>query len=478
MIINFKFYLYRVYNLFQIRMKRFAKIFPYIVFCIALLSIGNLNFGQISINPNKLTFFYTDNIAYSLSALPCSGDFQASPGLTIPVGGGCNASFIPSSAGIGIHVIHYIRGGSYDKTITLTVLPIITFNPTQTTFCSDGPNFSIDGYSGTPGGGTFTFSGTGVSGGTFYPSTGNGTYTITATYTLSGVSISATSTFIVQSAPNLQIVDLKPMQCQSETDYPIRGYDVNTGSFLGGGSFIGRGITDNGDGTAIFSPNSADLGFHNITFTYTDAFTCTSTVTQTARVGTEIFIEELGTNFCQNDLPDNFTYRPNSYPDPRNGIYIDNLDPSNKGTLLGENGITDLGGGIAKFDPSKVSSGIHTIYYVYYDLVSPFPDLCENITTQTVSVYSVPVVNFNGLNNNREYCFGSPDVTLTGQSSGVGVFSGDGVLDNSNGTATFRPSLLGTGTYSITYSYTSPVGGCTGSEKNPLRSCLFLLHTM
>ncbi len=73
-----------------------------------------------------------------------------------------------------------------------------------------------------------------------------------------------------------------------------------------------------------------------------------------------------------------------------------------------------------------------------------------------VDIYSLPVVNFSGLN--AFYCIYSAPVTLTGSPAG-GTFLGPGVTGN-----TFTPSVAGAGIHDITYTYTEPSTGCTNQK--------------
>ena len=403
---------------------------------------------SITSPPNGSSYIHTV-VNVPLTATPASGTFTGI-GVTDLTGG--NGTFNPSVASVGAHEIHYVKtgGGAYDIFITVHVIPEITFTPSKTTFCETGDNFAIDGYSGTPAGGVFTFSGVGVISGTFYPAlAGVGTHSITVTYTLNGESNSTSVNFIVQASPTLEIVDLKDKQCQSDPSYTIWARDALTLVPISGGSYTGKGIADNGDGTALFSPLNAGLGYHNITFDYTDANSCVSSVTKTVRVGTEIFIEGLASAFCLNDPIDNFNYRPhnaafnilNRVTGP--GVH-DNLD------------------GSAYFDPSEAGVGVHTITYTFVDPIDAFI-ICTNVVTQIVQVYAIPDANFFGLNDDLQYCYGAADVTLTGNYAPAGTFTGDGILNHGDGTATFQPSTLGVGTYSISYTYKN-ASGCTDVE--------------
>ena len=73
-----------------------------------------------------------------------------------------------------------------------------------------------------------------------------------------------------------------------------------------------------------------------------------------------------------------------------------------------------------------------------------------------VDIYDPPVVSFVGLLS--DYCIDDAPVTLTGNPAG-GTFSGPGISGN-----TFDPSIAGSGTHNIIYTYTSLLTGCTGID--------------
>lgn len=104
---------------------------------------------------------------------------------------------------------------------------------------------------------------------------------------------------------------------------------------------------------------------------------------------------------------------------------------------------------------------------------------CTATASTTVTVASKPVVFFTGLSSS--YCQNAGDDTdLTGNHSGAGTFTascGSCLTDNGNGTATFKPSVPGPGTYTVVYSYTNPEG-CSDADTqtvviNPLPSVSF-----
>jgi hypothetical protein len=156
----------------------------------------------------------------------------------------------------------------------------------------------------------------------------------------------------------------------------------------------------------------------------------------------------LPAEFCQDDPVNNFTYRPVNSTPPTNRVtgagVIDNLD------------------GTATFNPATAGVGVHIITYTFVEVIGGVLT-CTNLATRSVQVFSSPVATFSGLNASSKYCSGAADVTLTGNNAPAGVFSGDGIQDNGNGTALFKPTTLGVGTYSITYTYVNS-NGCSDSK--------------
>ncbi len=76
---------------------------------------------------------------------------------------------------------------------------------------------------------------------------------------------------------------------------------------------------------------------------------------------------------------------------------------------------------------------------------------------------SLPTVSFSGLAS--QYCENESDVVLTGSpDDDVQTFTGPGITDNGDGTATFSPSGAGDGTHEITYTYINSVSGCSNSS--------------
>ncbi len=202
-----------------------------------------------------------------------------------------------------------------------------------------------------------------------------------------------------------------------------------------GGSPSGGGTWTNSSGTTIsniFDPTtmSGDI------FTYT--------VTGTAPCGND----SATVTVTVNPLPNvSFLGLDSIYCGTGTVILTGNHAPS--GTFSGTN-IIDNGNGTANFN--YATPGTHNIIYTY-------SNGCTNIDTQVVTVYTMPSVNFVGLDT--AYCEGISVVNIIGNQSPNGTFSGTGIIDNGNGTATYTPST--TGQQIITYEYTDG-NSCTAID--------------
>jgi hypothetical protein len=78
-----------------------------------------------------------------------------------------------------------------------------------------------------------------------------------------------------------------------------------------------------------------------------------------------------------------------------------------------------------------------------------------------VIVNPLPSVSFSGLAS--DYCEVDAPIILTGNQAPSGTFSGNGIVDFANGTASFDPSGAGVGPHTITYTVTD-INVCTSSE--------------
>lgn len=116
------------------------------------------------------------------------------------------------------------------------------------------------------------------------------------------------------------------------------------------------------------------------------------------------------------------------------------------------------------FDPTTAGPGTHTITYSYTI------GTCAGVSDEPLTVVAKPVVNFIGFSD-TVFCDSDPIEHLIGDPTGAnGSFSGNGITDNGDGTATFNPSTSGLGIHTITYTYNDPTGvACSDSYSEDIR---------
>ncbi|MBL0034088.1 MAG: T9SS type A sorting domain-containing protein [Bacteroidetes bacterium] len=194
---------------------------------------------------------------------PAGGDYSGT-------GVNGNDIFNPATAGDGAHTITYIataQGCSDTATNTLSVnpLPTVSFSNLQST-CVNTAAFTLTG--GSPVGGIYT--GTAVTSNQFSPSTaGEGTFNITYTYTdINGCSDESSESILVNGIPAVSFSAL-PNVCQNTG--PVA---LSQGS-PAGGTYSGPGV-----GGSTFFTGIAGAGTHNLTYTYTDANSCSNSAGQ------------------------------------------------------------------------------------------------------------------------------------------------------------------------------------------------------
>ena len=327
--------------------------------------------------------------------------------------------FNPSVAGVGSYTLTYtytdVNGctNSATRTAVVVPLPVVSFSGLETAYCVDG---AADALTGSPAGGTF--SGIGISGNNFVPSTaGVGTHTIIYTYTDAfGCTNNSSQSTTVNPLPVISFTGLGQDYCINETPATLVG-NPNTGTFSG------TGISGN-----IFSPAVAGAGVHTVTFTYSDVNGCIRVLTQSVTVYAlpVVSITPITDDFCVTETSVTL-----------NGI------PAG-GTFSGS-GVNET-----TFNPSVAGVGTHTITYFYTDING-----CSNSTTTSVTVLALPTISFSGLSS--QYCVNAESVTLTSSPVG-GTFSGTGITDN-----TFSPATAGVGTHVIVCNYTDG-NGCSNSS--------------
>jgi len=283
--------------------------------------------------------------------------------------------------------------------VLVSVNPLPTVNAgTYLAVCQDAADIVL---AGTPAGGTF--SGTGVTGSNFDPS--SGTQTITYSYTDgNGCSNSANTTITINTLPVVSAgtyID----QCANAPLVTLVGSPV-------GGIFNGAGVT-----SGQFNPA---VGTSSITYNYTDGNSCSNSASTVINV---------------NPVP---LVSGGSYPNVCSNAGLVALAGTPAGGTFTGTGVTG-----SNFDPVV---GTQTLTYDYIDGQG-----CSNSTTTTIIVVNPAAID---AGTYSPVCVDAANVALVGSPAG-GTFSGTGVASNS-----FDPSV---GTQLITYDYTDPAG-CFGSS--------------
>ena len=421
--------------------------------------------------------------------------------------------FNPSIAGPGTHIITYslteANGCTFtdSDTVIVNALPTVSFSGLASTYCSDAANATL---TGTPTGGTF--SGTGISGNTFSPITaGAGTYSIVYSYQDANLCLgSDTQTVIVNLVPTANFTGLQASYCVDAGLVSLSGNPT-------GGVFSGNGISG-----STFNPSVAGSGTHSITYTYTDANSCTDAYSQNVIVyslpianagsnDTVLYNQPEPLSGSATGGSSNYTYSwspassINGSANIQNPTTI-NLTVTTIFTLTAVDvvsgcqdtsqvTITPFGGPLsanANANPDSICAGSSTqlsslasggtgvFTYAWSSAPVGFTSTAANpivsptaTTTYTVSVTSasqnvissvvvvvipLPIVSFTGLATS--YCADDAPATLIGNPSG-GIFTGNGLNGN-----IFDPSTVTAGNYTINYSYTNPFGCSNDASHN------------
>ncbi len=182
-------------------------------------------------------------------------------------------------------------------------------------------------------------------------------------------------------------------------------------------------------------------------------------------IETYYIIEVEDAHGCRNTNQDSITVETLALPQPDfSGLDAEYCNSPMNDTLTGiPAGGTFTGTGMISgnvFNPGSVSGGAtYDITYTYTD-----GNGCTNDTTKSTLVRALPTVNFTGLAT--DYCIDAGAATLSGSPAG-GTFTGSGISGNS-----FDPAIAGTGTHTVSYTFTDTYGCINSSSQtvtvNPL----------
>ena len=305
--------------------------------------------------------------------------------------------------------------GSDDVIVTVDDLPVISVATSISICQGQTTNETASATGASP----FVYEWDGPSSGATLTATPTTTtlYTLIVTDAL-GCSSSALVTVNVDNLPTVTLVLDEAQVCQDASTVTLTG-----GSPLDG-TYSGAFVTG-----STFDVAAAGLGFHTITYSYTDANECEAIATQDLEVveGPTVTFDLDIDNVC-NDI---------------NTVIFEGGQPtggSYSGSFVSGN----------SFDVSAAGQGTHTITYTYVNGAG-----CTDVATDDMIVFPLPVVSLTL--SQQSFCTDDPIFALDGSSPSGGVYSGTGVTDNN-----FDPSLAGIGTHTLTYTYVDEEG-CEGA---------------
>ena len=313
-------------------------------------------------------------------------------------------------------------------TITQPSQVLVNFtNPAAV--CANASAFVLSG--ATPKGGTY--SGTGVSAGSFAPATaGKGSTSLYYSYTdTNNCTVNDTATIVVDSVPAVTVANFANLCIDADTA-------SLTGGIPTGGSYSGLGIN-----AGNFVTNAAGRGTHIVTYVYSDSNNCTDSAK------TSITVDSLPTvalgTIISTFICDNSSSITLNQGMPSGGVY------------------SGSGVSVSNFDPKLAGAGNHTIAYAIVD-----GNNCSDTAKQSVTVSGAPTVT---LAAQAPLCAFDSNLTLTGGLPAGGIYSGIAVNNGS-----FDPDSALIGNTNITYDFTDGIG-CQDSanqmivvEANPLFS--------
>ncbi len=355
---------------------------------------------------------------------------------------------------------------------------------------------------GSPFGGTW--SGNGVSANTFYPLVaGPGDHVLTYTY---GTGICETTDTKIVTVLDLPTINIPPDQTMCINE-PFLDLGTATPS---GGTWDGDGISG-----SVFFPNTAGVGIHVLTYTYTDPWNnCSNSESLTVEVLPLPILTANDTSYCNTPgyvgLPEanpaggawsgpgvssnqfnpalaggsgtyTLTYEYTDGNGCENSTTIEatvidpsNIDAGNNQVFCIDESPIDLnqfasppggtwnGAGLSGsiFDPSQAGPGNHTLTY------SLGSGNCQVSDDMIITVNPLPIVT---TEPDFEICVDETAITLSATPAGGSWTSNNGGVLNGS---VFNPNASGEGVFSFTYDYTNS-NGCSNSDElvitvNPL----------
>lgn len=205
-----------------------------------------------------------------------------------------------------------------------------------------------------------------------------------------------------------------------------------------GGNLTGPGISG-------FTFIPALVSAENVTIRYVITGSCPVNLNYTVAIGPETSVNLNGfanqTTFCQTDPIQTLTVNPFYGVISGEGIQV----ITQSGTVYNSSIVAQ--NDIIQWNPASVPEGIYTISYSFQDKYG-----CTFSDIDTITVYDNTPLSITGLS--ASYCISHRTVYFF-LSNPSGVVSGPGIRQTLGSTlASFSPSLAGTGTFFINYTFT------------------------
>lgn len=332
-----------------------------------------------------------------------------------------NGYFEPAKALVGQHTIRYsyIDSATTCLNTSSSVLQVDSVTPITLGLIPDYCiNHSIDSLTqGKFNSGTYSYSGKGVFNNNKYDPVlaGIGKDTVEYSFTnLLGCTSKLQQEVIVNdtSVTSVNVPASLKEVCKNEP-----AFKLNFATPVGG-TFQSLAALNNG----TFSPVNANVGLHNLVYTYQNNFGCVSKAYDSIRVNTVPVVSMQGASFCQNQ-----------------GLQKLNLGQPTGGKYTGLGMSND-----SIFNPALAGAGNKVIRYTFSNAQTG----CTAFKDSVITVKAKPTVSFSTM---ASICANKADFNIVnGANNGArSYYLGTGIVDTAQGT--FSPALAGSGAYTIQF---------------------------
>ena len=265
------------------------------------------------------------------------------------------------------------------------------------------------------------------------PPTAAGTYTYTVTATNGTETCSASTDVVISTIPDATFTYSDTLYCVTATS-ELPDLTGEPGGFFSGNL---TGI--------ILNSNTGEIDFSASTpGDYVIRYTTPGFCPQTASQPISVLNAPQANAVSDQEICLGETFDPLTF----SGMYADSFSWVNDNPLIG---LTGSGtGDIGSFEPAGENQSAIIE-------VTPINEACTGTPVSfTLTVSESPEVSLTPLG---DFCSYIQSVALTNGSPAGGIYSGSSVVNS-----VFHPSQLPAGTYTIIYSYTDGISGCSASD--------------